>query len=231
MTNLHLIRHGEAEVNVRRVVGGMRGDTGLTPRGVLQAERLRDRLAGTGEIHADVLVASRLPRARQTAEILAPALGLPLTFEDDLRELDPGEADGMHLDEAVGRFGVPDFEREPTRPVSPGGESWSEFMARVAGLLSRLSRTHEGSTVVAVTHGGVIDGAFVHFLRMGNTTFPGVQFATRHASLTHWQRRPRLNLADGWRLCAYNDVLHLGDLDRPERIPWSTLAVRRASTG
>ena len=154
MTNLHLIRHGEAEVNVRRIVGGKRGDTGLTPRGVLQAERLRDRLAATGEISADVIVTSPLPRARQTAEILAPALDLPIVCDDALQELDPGEADGLSFEEALQRFGIHDFEAEPSRPICPGGESWTGFMARVAGALERLCHDHEGRTVVLVTHGG-----------------------------------------------------------------------------
>lgn len=227
MLNLHLIRHGEADVNVRRVVGGMRGDTGLTARGVVQVERLRDRLAATGEISADVLVTSTLPRARRTAEILAPALGLPLVLEDDLQELNPGEADGMLVDEALAQFGMPDFERDPTRPLCPGGESWTRFMGRVAAVLERLSHAYEGRTVVAVTHGGVVDGAFAHFLRMSPTAFPPAQFATRHASLTHWHRRARTSTTDGWRLVTYNDTAHLGDIDRPERIPWASIGGRR----
>jgi 2,3-bisphosphoglycerate-dependent phosphoglycerate mutase len=229
VTNLHLIRHGEAEVNVRRVVGGRRGDTGLTPRGVLQAERLRDRLAATGEICADVLLTSPLPRARQTAEILAPALGLPLVLDDDLQELDPGEADGLPFEEALQRFGLHDFEQEPSRPICPGGESWTGFMARVAGALARLAHTHEDRTVVAVTHGGVIDGSFVHFLGLREASFPGAHFATRHTSLTQWQRRPHGGPAGGWRLMIYNDAMHLADVDRPTRIPWTELGVRPSS--
>ena len=65
-TRLHFIRHGEAYSNVPhegRVVSGMRGDKGLTPRGVAQGERLRDRLLATGELAADVVLASTLLRA------------------------------------------------------------------------------------------------------------------------------------------------------------------------
>ncbi len=231
MTTLHLIRHGEAEVNVRRIVGGKRGDTGLTPRGVMQAERLRDRLAATGEISADVLLASSLPRARQTAEILASALDLPIVVDDDLQELDPGDADGLSVEEAIARFGVPNFEEDPARPLCPGGESWVTFMARVAGALARLGRTHAGRTVVAVTHGGFIDGSFVHFLRLTGSSFPGAHFATRHTSLTQWQRRPHGPPAGGWRLVLYNDAMHLADVDRDERIPWHVLSARRTSRG
>src|SRR6185437_13930239 len=97
-TRLHFIRHGEAHSNVPhegRVVSGMRGDHGLTPRGVAQVERLRDRLLATGELASEVVLASSLPRAWQTAEILAPVWDLPIVPDDELHELRPGESDGL----------------------------------------------------------------------------------------------------------------------------------------
>ncbi len=69
-TNLYLIRHGEAHVNVNPggPIGGMKGDAGLTDLGRKQAERLRDRLAASGEIQADVFIcqytATRAPDRR-----------------------------------------------------------------------------------------------------------------------------------------------------------------------
>lgn len=211
MTQIILIRHGEAEVNVRRIVGGPLGDTGLTERGRREAERLCDRLTASREIKADVLLASSLPRARETAAIVAPALGIEPIVDDELQELRPGEADGLPLAEAFARYGLPDFERDPARPVSPGGESWSSFMVRVGRALSRIWRAHEGRTIVAVTHGGVIDGAFVSFLGLPIDRFLPVQFATRHTSLTRWERRARVGGAEGWSLLGFNDVAHLRD--------------------
>ena len=57
-TRLVLIRHGESQVTVDRVVGGSKTCSGLSDRGRRQAEALRDRLARTGELQADVLLAS-----------------------------------------------------------------------------------------------------------------------------------------------------------------------------
>jgi probable phosphoglycerate mutase len=209
VTNLHLIRHGEADANVNQVVGGMRGDTGLTARGRREAELLRDRLAASREITPDVFLASTFARARQTAEIIAPAFSTPLGFDDDLQELRPGEADGLSLQEAMSKYGIPDFAREPERPVSPGGESWADLMNRAARTLERLIAAHEGKTIVLVTHGGFIDGAFVHFLPLPRDNFPPVQFATRHTSLTHWQKHVRWNQTVGFRLVTFNDTMHL----------------------
>src|SRR4051794_29958771 len=100
MTDLYIIRHGEGDYQVRKIVPGPKGDKGLSDLGRQQARRLHDRLAATSEIKADVLIASSLPRARETAEIIAPALGLPVLLDDDLQELRPGETDGLTFAEA-----------------------------------------------------------------------------------------------------------------------------------
>ncbi|HEV7129244.1 MAG TPA: histidine phosphatase family protein [Ktedonobacterales bacterium] len=209
MTHLYLIRHGESFANVAPIVGGMRGDKGLTPRGVTQAERLRDRLAASGELQADVLIASTLPRARQTAEIIAPALDLPIVFDDAVQELRPGIADGLTLDQLRERYGRVDFEADPYRPLSPGGESWAFFLVRVATALTHIATEHAGQTIVIVCHGGVIDGSFQCFAGMNLVTARAVDFATENTSITHWQWRAAHGRPPRWRLMGYNDAAHL----------------------
>ncbi len=63
-------------------------------------------------------------------------------------------------------YGTPNFEQEPFRPVSPGGEGWGHFMLRVGGALDRIIREHAGKTIVIVCHGGVIDGSFLYFFQL-----------------------------------------------------------------
>ncbi len=222
MTHLYLIRHGEAVVNVKPIIGGIRGDAGLTDHGKLQAERLRDRLAATHEIAADVLIGSTLLRARQTAEIIAPALGLPITWDDEVQELRVGEADGMTLSEAWAQFGVPDFHNYPLRPISPGGENWGQFMLRVASAITRITHEHAGKTIVLVCHGGVIDGTFLYFTGANTLALPPIEFHTQNTSITHWHwhtvdRVPR------WRLMMYNDITHLRGIGTHEGIRWSSI--------
>src|SRR5712692_9494422 len=94
MTHLYLIRHAEMSP-----MKGFLRDEGLSPLGRLQAERLRDRLAATQEIKADVLISSTFLRARQTAEIIAPALDLVPLPDDDIQEMRPGEACGLPVKE------------------------------------------------------------------------------------------------------------------------------------
>ncbi|MBC8075455.1 MAG: histidine phosphatase family protein [Chloroflexales bacterium] len=229
MTHLYLIRHGESWPNVRPIIGGMKGDEGLTPLGISQAERLRDRLAATREIPADVLIASTLPRARQTAQIIAPALRLPITLDDEVQELRMGEADGMSHEAFDQTFGRPDFQRQPTRPVAPGGESWSSFMLRVATNLERIAAQHAGKHVAIVCHGGVIDGSLIYFFGLDGLRLPRVRFYTRNTSITYWQliesdAASNQLASPRWRLEYYNDATHLREVGARESISWDELA-------
>lgn len=211
-TRLHFIRHGEAYSNVAhegRVVSGIRGDRGLTPHGVAQVERLRDRLLATGELAADIVLASTLPRAWQTAEILAPVWDSPIVPDDDLHELRPGESDGLPVEGAHERYGYTDFAEWAYRPKSPGGENWGMFVLRVGTMLDRITRDHAGKTIVLITSGGVIHATFLVFFSLPSLQPPHAWFATENASITSWERRPWRNQPDVWTLLRYNDTSHL----------------------
>lgn len=225
MTRLYLIRHGQAHCNVPPygVVAGPRGDAGLTPLGVRQAERLRDRLAATGEIAADVLIASTLPRAMQTAEIIAPALGeLPIIPDDEVREMHVGELDGLPWEQI--RDSVPDHRVEPYRPFGPGGENWPRFQLRVAEALERIIVEHTGKNIVVVCHGGVVDGSFAYFFGLP-TLAPGkTGLFTANTSITLWEDESHDGFSLRWRLARYNDDLHTRDLAVPQRLGWVRLA-------
>jgi probable phosphoglycerate mutase len=220
MTYLYLIRHGEA----MNAVKGLVGDGGLSPQGVLQAQRLRDRLAATKEIKADILIASTFPRAQQTAQIIAPALGLPIVLDDTIQELHPGKAEGMTIEEYKEAFGEPDYKKMPFRPIAPEGESWGQFMLRVATALDRIVREHEGKTIVLVCHGGVIDGSFIYFFQLNAWTPPPTRFSTKNTSITLWKKENEGNESGYWRLVKYNEACHLQDIGTSTRIPWDRLA-------
>src|SRR5262249_56463692 len=49
---------------------------------------------------------------------------------------------------------------------APGGESFSDLVARVAPAIRRLTREHRGRDIVAVTHGGTIRAAVALALRL-----------------------------------------------------------------
>ena len=96
---------------------------------------------------------SPLRRCRETAAAAADVLGLPVEVDDDLRELDFGEWEGLTRDEAMGRnplalrrfFGATDVR-------APGGESIADVGTRVARARQRILQKHAGETVLVVSH-------------------------------------------------------------------------------
>lgn len=213
MTRLVLVRHGESQVAVDRVVGGLLSCTGLSDLGRRQADALRARLAATRELEpVDALYASTMPRARETAEIIAPALGGLPVFEDaGLCERHPGAADGMPWDDAIAQFGTDAWDDDPHLPFSPGGESWAEFYQRVSSTLERLATNHGNHTVVVACHGGVVD--VVLRVMLGARMNGGFELATDNTSMTEFVLVPeRGDRSARWRLVRYNDAAHLAGL-------------------
>ncbi len=153
-TRIVLVRHGESNVTVNRILGGPRTCNGLSELGKLQAARLRDRLANTQELSIDVLMSSGFPRARETAEIIAPALSsLPINIDTGFGEHDPGpECDGLTFDEFVRRHG-------PT-----------------------LLRKYPGKSVLVACHGGVVDA--VLRLTMQTPATGAFEMHTKNCSIT-----------------------------------------------
>jgi broad specificity phosphatase PhoE len=203
---LILVRHGDAHAGFHGVIGGQTGCTGLTPLGRAQAEALRDHLAGSGRVRADVLLASLLPRAIETASIIAPGLGLEIAGHDcDLCEVHTGEADGLTWTEYAARYGSFDMEIEPDRVFAPAGESWNSFHERVGRMLERVAREYEGQTVVAVCHAGVIMASLRVLLGIPHPG-TGARLRPSNTGLTEWEHDAPL---DRWTLHAFNDASHL----------------------
>ena len=214
-TELYLVRHGEAVANVEPVIGGLRGDAGLTARGREQARLLRERLLAQ-PIDADRLVSSTLPRALQTAEYVAQALDLPVLHDDGLHELRPGEADGLTVEQWRARYRAGEQTPgtwDPYRVFSPGGESWAAFLARAGAALSGLVARYRDETVVAVCHAGIVEASFALAFGLGPSG-NRVDCAPLNTSLTHWRHRTT-RAEPEWTLVSFNDAGHLVGGQRP----------------
>ena len=203
---LILVRHGDAFAGFSGVIGGVRGCRGLTELGRTQAEALRDHVLAPGRVRADVLLASTLPRAVETAEIIAPGLGVEIAGQEcDLCEVHTGEADGLTWAEYGTRYGAFDMEAEPDRVFAPEGESWNSFHERVSEMLERVANEYEGQTVVAVCHAGVIMASLRRLLGVPHHG-TGAQLRPSNTGLTEWEHDPDLGR---WTLHSFNEASHL----------------------
>lgn len=163
MTALTLIRHGETDWNrARRIQGST--DIPLNDTGREQALAAGIALREARDAAAPVtVVASDLVRARETAEIIAAALGVdePRIYSG-LRERSYGEAEGVDADEFHRRWG--DWH---TAEV-PGAEPWPALRSRALSALGRAVRDHRRATapaaasLIVVTHGAFIREVIRH---------------------------------------------------------------------
>jgi broad specificity phosphatase PhoE len=148
------IRHGETAWSRARRFAGSR-DVPLTADGRRQCAALVQALAGSP---VAAVYASPLVRARESAEPLVAALGLPLVFEPDFREMCFGEWEGLTRDEVSVRY--PDdyamWSETPERFAHPGGETLTAVATRTMRALAALRAKHDKETVVLVSHGIVI---------------------------------------------------------------------------
>lgn len=154
-TELLLIRHGQTPWNAAGRWQG-HGDPALSPLGRSQAESLAAALARQEGFAA--IVASDLRRARQTAELLARPLAVPIELDGRLRELDVGRWTGLTRSEIEARDGDALLAFESGDPdVRPGGgESRNEIRRRARAAVHDLRARFAGQRLVVVTHLGVI---------------------------------------------------------------------------
>ena len=145
MTRFFLDRHGETEWNRLRKIQGV-SDIPLNDTGRAQAAALGEILA---EHRFDLIVASPLSRALETAQIIARKLHMPAPLAiQDLMERNYGEAEGssgLELDTLY-----------PAGTDIPGREERSDVMKRVVRTLLDLAIRHPDADILAVAHGGVI---------------------------------------------------------------------------
>ncbi|HZD69820.1 MAG TPA: histidine phosphatase family protein [Actinomycetes bacterium] len=212
---LLLVRHGEAHCNVAGLVGGERTCTGLTPYGREQVDRLAIRLRALHQAGSpiDVLYASPRRRVRETGELLADTLGLPLHVELGLEGPRHGTADGQPWSAVKDAFGGPPAAR-PDRPYATGAEAWNAYLDRAIGFIRTLLDRHPEQRVLIAAHGETIQAAHLLLLGLPSPARTHVDFATRHAGLTRWQLHRNRYGRTVWTLVAHNDTAHLADLQR-----------------
>ena len=161
MTVFHLLRHGE-RASGRVLVGRMPG-IGLTERGRAEIAVMAERLAADG---VTAIYSSPLQRTRETAEIVAERLALPVALHDDLIELDFGDWTGKTFDQIRTDPHWPPWNTRRSLSRIPGGESMREVQRRVVEALLEIGESHPDAAVVVVSHGDVIRAALLFALAM-----------------------------------------------------------------
>lgn len=146
-----LVRHGATDWNLQ---GRCQGSTDreLSEVGVRQAEHLAVLLSREG---IDAIYSSNLQRARRTAELISQPHKLPVLIEEDVRELDHGELEGLTFNEIRSNYGdfLVRWRSVPAEVRVPGGEGLAEVAERAWKALNQIIDRHsEAERVLVVSH-------------------------------------------------------------------------------
>jgi broad specificity phosphatase PhoE len=168
---LYITRHGESVDDIEDCYGGI-ADFELTDNGRAQGRAVANSLVTAG---IQYVYTSPLRRARETAEIIATTLSLPVPIVvDDLQERNTyGVLSGVNKDRAKEIFSAVLARLSEPPGYSPetvtGGEDFDSFVARVRRAMDTvvLSAQEKGlETIAVVTHGKFSHALYNHVWRI-----------------------------------------------------------------
>jgi alpha-ribazole phosphatase len=168
LTTIDLLRHGACE-------GGeiFRGSTDvpLTELGWQQMQTSLSAHSGWQRI-----ICSPLQRCRRFAEQFAEQNSLPVSIDEQLRELHFGDWEGQTLVDIQREHGesLRSFWDNPNRFTPPNGEPMDIFRARILAAAADVLQQHRGEHVLLIAHGAVIRMLLCEWLQMPMTAFSSI---------------------------------------------------------
>ncbi len=158
-TTIYLLRHGQTEDNVDRIIQGQ-NDSPLTQQGIIATKDRAKRLKG---IRFDAIFCSDIERARKSLEILLRGLDIDIdvNYSAEIRELDFGRLTGRKIDDVKD---IILFHKRNTRKHYPDGESGDSLSKRVIKFVETVLDEYKGKTLLFMTHYGVIETILKHYV-------------------------------------------------------------------
>lgn len=163
---IYVVRHGETDWNKLHKVMG-RVDIPLNETGQDQARITKENLK---DYKIDLIIASPLKRACETANIINEDRNLGIIYDNRLKERDFGEFEGVDYNEGYDPFLWDYYENK----IYEKAERMEDFFNRVYGLLNELD---SNKNILLVTHGGVsaaINCYFKKEIPTGSLTEAGI---------------------------------------------------------
>jgi len=200
-----VMRHGESEKNVRGIVNSdNKTPFPLTKKG---HEEIAKTLTELSSSDIDLIITSPLLRTKETALIVAKALGSDeksILEDERLIDLHTGELEGKSIDE-YHSFYKNDMDRFTVAPK--GGETWTDLCKRIGEFLYELEEKYTGKKILIISHGDPI--MIMESLAQG---------FSRESALAHFKNTPYVQTAEARKLpfvaLPHNENYEL-DLHRP----------------
>jgi len=174
MTRLYLVRHGETELNVKKVCYGWT-DCPLNQNGIQQAQKVARLLQ---DMTFDAVISSPLQRAKETAAMVGKIPPEELILDERLKELNFGSWEGKHY--------LTIQEEDPENwhtwvehwkeAAPPGGESFVQMYQRVEESVKEILEKFDQKTLLLVSHQGCLRTIMCILLHMGYEGFMHFNF-------------------------------------------------------
>lgn len=154
MTRIYLIRHCEAEGNIKRIFQG-HTDSDISENGAMQLERLAERCR---DYKFDAVYSSPLIRAFKTAQAADRHHGLPIIKDDGLMEIYGGHWEGVRFDmlPVIYPEEFKNWEQAPWKFRTADGEPMTHVYDRIWNTITGIVKQNAGKTVCVVSHGCAI---------------------------------------------------------------------------
>lgn len=200
---LLLVRHGQTDWNHNQRFQGQ-SDVSLNAIGVQQAIALRNRLSRE---HIDLIFASDLQRALETAKIIATHHVCEIHVDTRLREINFGAWEGLTYAEIKQSdpTTLATWEADISTTAAPNGETLNQLNARVGSVLNDLHSQHADQTILIAAHGGPLQILICLALNLSPSKY--WQFHLAPASLSEIAFYPA-----GTIINLMNDTCHLNPL-------------------
>jgi len=178
-TTLLLCRNGMTDWSRDGRLAGRR-EIGMSAEGRAQAEALAERLA---PFDITEVLSSPLPRAVETAELIAARHDVEAARDGRLTDLHAGRWEGMKTAEIAATEEYKRFLASPMSEEIPGGEKLTAARDRmISSVEQALADNQFGSTLLFVSHAGPLRILLAHYLGMDLATYHRLRIS--HASVS-----------------------------------------------
>jgi broad specificity phosphatase PhoE len=170
---------------------------GLNAKGIAQCQALAQALRSAGIRR---IVSSPLARARESADIVAGEIGVPVEDDPGLSEVNFGAWAGHGYDDLVGRPDFQAYAQDPVETPPPGGEALAAVQQRGLEAIGRALDGDAGGRVLVVSHGDMIRSLLCHLLAVDLAEYR--RFTVDNCSVS------AVDLRDGWANVRFVNVVN-----------------------
>lgn len=150
------MRHGQTDANLEGRLSDGLDNSPLNATGKTQAEEAGKQILANHAGAFDVIIASPLVRAHETAEIIAKTIGHKgeIIFDESFIERLGGKFSGMRFEDIEREMGIKiDYTKSGHMQIIHEGEDFEDIYNRVSDGYQKLLQKYQGKRILIVSHG------------------------------------------------------------------------------